>query len=576
MVAFFPLLERLYATIQLQAVVNGKTGDPIDTCLGTKQGSELSPLLFGLFIEMLHELISIRGKPGPGGQAVPLGPRVGDLHVPDLLYADDGCLIAESPEDAQALLDCLQLFCEITGMEVNMHPSKTCVVVFRNQRVPLPRSLAFMYAGQPISIQRSYTYLGMELHDTKGLRPAASALAASGTNAMHALLGRFRRQRITQYDMKCRMFDIMVEPVMSYGAHVWGPELCHAGLLRRTGWQTCAADKVHLAFLRFMTGTGKRASVQVLMRDLHRSPVLHHWVVLAARWWERLRAMPVDRLARVVWKSDVELALSGCTSCWAYYLLHTMQRLGVIERDAWRARGVAATSVCSLELNAEDVSAALARLAKQGWTDAGAGVADPRTAARNCVIMCTHSKWVHPLAPEDVFDRSTQPQYMQLCLPFRVLQCLARLRTGAALLQVQLGRHTRVPRHQRLCRLCSCTDPAGASRAVWRTRVHSRTGTYENVEDLRHFLLECPAYDHLRASCPTVFYPDGTTDRYAAELVSQVMGCDDQESLAVVVYKMWLYRSVLLGLSPDHPSVPVQPDAYVPSDETLDAVAPSP
>jgi hypothetical protein len=32
---------------------------------------------------------------------------------------------------------------------------------------------------------------------------------------------------------------------------------------------------------------------------------------------------------------------------------------------------------------------------------------------------------------------------------------------------------------------------------------------------------------------------------------------------------MWLYRSVLLGLSPDHPSVPVQPDDYVPSDETL-------
>jgi hypothetical protein len=32
--------------------------------------------------------------------------------------------------------------------------------------------------------------------------------------AMHVLLGRFRKRRITQYDMKCRMFDIMVEPVV--------------------------------------------------------------------------------------------------------------------------------------------------------------------------------------------------------------------------------------------------------------------------------------------------------------------------------------------------------------------------
>jgi hypothetical protein len=30
------------------------------------------------------------------------------------------------------------------------------------------------------------------------------------------------------------------------------------------------------------------------------------------------------------------------------------------------------------------------------------------------------------------------------------------------------------------------------------------------------------------------------------------------------------------GLSPDHPSVPVQPDDYVFSDDTLDAVAPTP
>jgi hypothetical protein len=210
---FLLLLERLYDTIQAQVVVNGKIGDPIDTCLGTKQGSELSPLLFGLFVEMLHELITIRGKPAAGGQSTPLGPKVGDLHVPDLLYADDGCLIAETPEDVQSLLECLRLFCEITGMQENMHPAKTCVVVFRRRRVPLPRSLVFTCSGQRLSIQRTYTYLGITLHETKGICLAVDALATSGTKAMHALLGRFRKERITQYDMKCRMFDIMVEPV---------------------------------------------------------------------------------------------------------------------------------------------------------------------------------------------------------------------------------------------------------------------------------------------------------------------------------------------------------------------------
>jgi hypothetical protein len=89
-------------------------------------------------------------------------------------------------------------------------------------------------------------------------------------------------------------------------------------------------------------------------------------------------------------------------------------------------------------------------------------------------------------------------------------------------------------------------------------------------------LLECPAYDHLRDAHQSIFCPDGTTDRCADEMVSRVLNCEDQESLAVVVYQMWLYRSVLLGLSPDHTSVPIQPEGYVPSDDTLDAVASSP
>jgi hypothetical protein len=31
--------------------------------------------------------------------------------------------------------------------------------------------------------------------------------------------------------------------------------------------------------------------------------------------------------------------------------------------------------------------------------------------------------------------------------------------------------------------------------------VLARTGTSNNVEDLKHFMLECPVYDDLRASC---------------------------------------------------------------------------
>jgi hypothetical protein len=62
------------------------------------------------------------------------------------------------------------------------------------------------------------------LHATKKMRVAAAALAASGNRAMHAVLGRCRQQCITQFDFKCRIFDVLVEPTMSYG-QVWGLEV---------------------------------------------------------------------------------------------------------------------------------------------------------------------------------------------------------------------------------------------------------------------------------------------------------------------------------------------------------------
>jgi hypothetical protein len=131
-------------------------------------------------------------------------------------------------------------------------------------------------------------------------------------------------------------------------------------------------------------------------------------------------------------------------------------------------------------------STALTRFIKREWADRGADARDPRTAPGTQVTMCTHATWVHPMAHDDALGRALPPAYMQLSLPFWVLQCLARLRIGAAQLEVQLGRQARprVARRQRVCRLCSCTTSDMASRPIWRARIHARTGTHDIVEDL--------------------------------------------------------------------------------------------
>ena len=136
------------------------------------------------------------------------------------------------------------------------------------------------------------------------------------------MLTRCRRACLTQFDIKCRMFDILVEPVLSYASHIWGPAKFARGLHRKP--YDTQAEKVHTSFLRVMTGSIRGVSMDVLYRDLHRLPVMYHWVVLAVRWWTKLSDSRGDEpktLASCVWREDVSLALEGYQDCWSYHVL---------------------------------------------------------------------------------------------------------------------------------------------------------------------------------------------------------------------------------------------------------------
>lgn len=543
---FLRALTMLYDQIVMQVVVNGQTGTQFNTYMGTKQGSELSPLLFGLFIEVLHELIRMR-VPGAG-------PVLGGLAVPDLMYADDVCLVAESPEDAQQLLDCLDLFCRLFDMEVNMAPHKTCVVVFRPPGMRVPRGLTLRYKSQVVQIQPRYTYLGVVFHQTMGWRQAANKLASSGTRAMHALLSRLRAQHITQFDMKCRLFDALVEPVLSYASHVWGPEVFCGRLFKplNDAQSRPEAEKTHLAYLRCTAGVGKSTCIDVLMRDMHRLPIAYHWVVLACRWWERLKrmAMHPGRVAYHAWVSDIELMLRGCQSCWTYQLLHTMTQLQVVSASTWQGPGCTAGTVMAITLEPKSVALALASHMQSRWAPL-AHPGNPRDPAlTHAVVANTHARWVYPFDADKAFTRATAPAFMRLCMPYRVLQCVAQLRWGCAPLEVHVGRMGRghTDRQARVCKLCS----RDGCPAAWRARVQARTGSLSNVEDLKHFLLECPAYDHIRDChnalfCPANYQANPLDDG----VLVHIFGYKNQEEMATTLYQMWVHRLKLLALPVD-------------------------
>ena len=323
---------------------------------------------------------------------------------------------------------------------------------------------------------------------------------------------------------------------MSYGSQIWGPEIFYsqAASTRVTRYsQWSAADRVHISYLRLMAGAGN-GCIEVLLRDFNRCPVMHHWVILAARWFMALKCMSSDRLAYCAWVADIELMLDGCRVCWTYKLLHTMSLLGVIDGptvfDQTGRVLLDKQGVMLLQLPPKSIKMALRQKLDMRWADALQS--DPRTAPSVGIEMCTHAAWVLVKAADG--GRCQGSKHLKLCVSFVVLQCLARLRLGLHGLQIRLGRiKGMVPRPDRLCRLCS---------TVGAPFYGQRPGEV-CVEDVKHFVLECPAYGHIRSRYSAVF---GTAPALCSDMHT-IFDCDHQDQLAHAVYTMTKFRDQCLS-----------------------------
>jgi hypothetical protein len=184
---FYDAMVALYDKIQMVVCLNGELGAPFDTHQGIKQGSEMSPVLFGLFIEQLHHLLK---EKVPGA-----GPKFAKVKIPDIFYADDvNLMVVNDARQMQEVLDVLQLFCKLFGMKVN--EKKTKVIIIRRGKI-LPEHLkevVLKYGAQTLSISEEEKYLSVVMHECNGrsrrsLVHTPHTLVTGGTHSGRAYTG---------------------------------------------------------------------------------------------------------------------------------------------------------------------------------------------------------------------------------------------------------------------------------------------------------------------------------------------------------------------------------------------------
>jgi hypothetical protein len=265
-----------------------------------------------------------------------------------------------------------------------------------------------------------------------------------------------------------RLFSIMVDSVLSFGAEVWGTQLA-AKAAASNGSTGSAPEVLHLSFLRQLLGVRQGTPNAVVLAETGERPLWHRWLVRATKLWNRACSQPHSSLLRQAVVASAALAAAPGSR--------------PLARQSWAeqlATGLAAAGVQLNLANPQPVSHAAVRAGVQQRQLELLKAAATREGASK---LQHYTLGIHGGCLETA-TLSTPAAYISSVRERCRRVCLAQLITGSHWLREETGRWERLPREQRLCPHCS-----------------------NGIEDVEHVIYHCPLYASLRQRFSDLFHP---------------------------------------------------------------------
>ena len=243
----------MYKNIKSCVFANGQISSSFPCETGVRQGENLSPVLFSIFLNDLELHLRTNGSTG-----ISLSSDFNEtiwLNILIMLYADDTVLLSDSALGLQNTLNNFQEYCHQWHLKDNLE--KTKVVIFGAKKTD---KFKFVYQNNELEITENYKYLGLIFSNNGSFLKARQHLAAQARKAMHYLLVKSRKLDLP-IDLQLKLFDHTVAPVLLYGSETWGYE--NHDIL----------EKVHIDFMRKITKAKSSTPHYMLYGELGRYPL---------------------------------------------------------------------------------------------------------------------------------------------------------------------------------------------------------------------------------------------------------------------------------------------------------------
>ena len=286
--------------------------------LGVKQGDNLSPTLFSLYInELVKEINNLNIDVNVGNRAVSM-----------LLYADDMVLISNIEENLQIMLDTMYDWCSKWRLSVNR--TKSQIIHFRRSKQKVT-NFVFKYGGQNLEIVKEYKYLGVIFDEHLKFTQCSKTLAESGGRALGAVRSKFKQYKDIGYKTFTTMYNAGVTPITHYNASVW-----------RFDSKNKNAELVQNKAIRYVLGVHNSTPIPALVGEMGWLPSKYSKYICMLQLWNHLVVMSNDRLTKHVFNIDYNQTENH--NNWCCEIREILSSIG--EQELYDRREVCNIEIC--------------------------------------------------------------------------------------------------------------------------------------------------------------------------------------------------------------------------------------
>ena len=409
---------------------------------GLKQGDNLSPILFNIYINDLPESIS-KGKTDPVDL---MGQKINCL-----LWADDLIILSKTPEGLQNCVNNLTEYCKKWKLEMNM--KKTKVMTF-NKSGKIYKSIKIYANDTLLKNVNQYTYLGFTISSSGTLSHGINNLVDKAKRAWFTIRSLLYKSKCKQIGPYIKLYDTVVKPVMLYASEIWGAalktDIDHASLSNDT-W-----ERFHMRVCRNILGVHKNTSNIAVLSELGRYPAANDIHIRMIRYFLRFESLSNDKLVTKAFKEQQRI--TGNEKLWLNRVKTYLDNIG--KSDVHR----------NFDSTESDDIKKISKITSKREKDIFEQLVLQEIAAK---MEKMEGKLVF-------FGQLKQKFGLEKYLSIqneKNRKIITQIRLSAHKLQIELGRHQKVPKSERICLNC-------------------RSG---EIESEYHFIAKCPNYKTERA-----------------------------------------------------------------------------